>query len=201
MPEIGSLLRICAIRKLTHGKECDMKHNIQHGIVVFLTCLTALLLGVIGGNSAANEVFKWTDENGVVHFGDRPPEGQKTQIIDIPQASSSNNAWATPSPDDAQPGSDSSAADATKLPGEEEEAPMSLADQRREQIATDRKERREEREETERMCAKHRQRLTQMEPARRVFYTDETGQSVRMDDDVRMDLIAEDKAFIAENCK
>ena len=173
-----------------------MKHNKQHGIVVFLICMTALLLGVISGNAVANEVFKWTDENGVVHFGDRPPEGQKTQIIDIPQA----HTRANPSPDDAQPGSDSSAADATSLPGEEEAAPLSLADQRREQIATDRQEKREAREETERMCAKHRQRLTQMEPARRVFYTDETGQSVRMDDDVRMGLIAEDKAFIAENC-
>jgi len=177
-----------------------MKQNIQHRIVVFLTCTAAILLSVIGGNTIADEVFKWTDENGVVHFGDRPPEGQKTQIIDIPQAPRSGNAGANSSPDDAQPGSDSSAADATSLPGEEEAAPLSLADQRREQIATDRQEKREAREETERMCAKHRQRLTQMEPARRVFYTDETGQSVRMDDDVRMGLIAEDKAFIAENC-
>ena len=177
-----------------------MKHNKQHGIVALLICMTALLLGVISGNAVANEVFKWTDENGVVHFGDRPPEGQKTQTIDIPQAPRSSNTRANPSPDDAQPGSDSSAANATSLPGEEEAAPLSLADQRREQIATDRQEKREAREETERMCAKHRQRLTQMEPARRVFYTDETGQSVRMDDDVRMDLIAEDKAFIAENC-
>jgi hypothetical protein len=177
-----------------------MKHNKQLGIVVFLICMTVLLLGVISGNAVANEVFKWTDENGVVHFGDRPPEGQKTQTIDIPQAPRSGNAGANSSPDDAQPGSDSSTADTTSLPGEEEAAPVSLADQRREQIATNRQEKREAREETEQKCAKHRQRLTQMEPARRVFYTDETGQSVRMDDDVRMGLIAEDKAFIAENC-
>ena len=78
---------------------------------------------------------------------------------------------------------------------------MSLADQRREQMTTDREKKRETREELERMCAKHRQRLTQMEPARRVFYTDENGQSVRMDDDLRISLIEEDKAFIAENCK
>jgi hypothetical protein len=178
-----------------------MKHNKQHGIVALLICMTALLLGVISGNAVANEVFKWTDENGVVHFGDRPPEGQKTQIVVVPQAPRSSNAWANPSPNDAQPGSDSSAADATKLPDEEEEAPMSLADQRREQLAKDRKEKREAGEEMERMCAKHRRRLTQMEPARRVFYTDEKGQSVRMDDDLRIELIEEDKAYIAENCE
>ena len=178
-----------------------MKHNKQHGILVFLICMTALLLGVISGNAVANEVFKWTDENGVVHFGDRPPEGQKTQIIDIPQAPRSGNAGANSSPDEAQPGSDSSAADATSTPGEQDSAPLSLADQRREQIATNREEKREAREETERMCAKHRRRLTQMEPSRRVFYTDEKGQSVRMDDELRISLVEEDKAFIAENCK
>lgn len=175
-----------------------MKQNIQNRIVVFLTCTVAILLSVIGGNTIADEVFKWTDENGVVHFGDRPPEGQKTQTIVVPQTHRSGSAGAGPSPDDTQPGNDSNAAD---VPGEQETAPLSLADQKREQIATERRERRETREETERMCAKHRQRLTQMEPARRVFYTDENGQSVRMDDDVRMDLIEEDKAFIAKNCK
>jgi hypothetical protein len=178
-----------------------MKQKIQHRMVVFLTSMAVLLLSVISGNAVAGEIYSWTDKNGVVHFGDRPPEGQKTQIVVVPQAPRSSNAWANPSPDDAQPGSDSSAADATKLPDEEEEAPMSLADQRREQLAKDRKEKREAGEEMERMCAKHRRRLTQMEPARRVFYTDEKGQSVRMDDDLRLELIEEDKAYIAENCE
>ncbi len=175
-----------------------MKQNIQHRIVVILTCMAAILFSVIGGNTIADEVFRWTDENGVVHFGDRPPEGQKTQTINIPQTHRSGSAGTGPSPDDAQPGNESNAPD---VPGEPETVPLSLADQKREQIATERRERRETREETERMCARHRQRLTQMEPARRVFYTDENGQSVRMDDDVRMDLIEEDKAFIAKNCK
>ena len=178
-----------------------MKQNIQHRIVVFLTCTAAILLSVIGGNTIADEVFKWTDENGVVHFGDRPPEGQKTQTIAIPQSYRPGSSGADPSPDDSQPGNDSNAADAPDVAGEQETVPLSLADQKREQIATERRERREAREETEQKCAKHRKRLTQMEPARRVFYTDENGQSVRMDDDVRMDLIEEDKVFIAKNCK
>ena len=178
-----------------------MKQNLQHRIVVFLTSMAVLLLSVISGNAVAGEIYSWTDKNGVVHYGDRPPEGQETQIVVIPQAHLPDSAGAYPSPEDAQPGGDSNAADATNAPGEQDTAPLSLADQRREQFATDRKEKREAREETERMCAKHRQRLTQMEPARRVFYTDENGQSVRMDDDLRVELIEEDKAYIAENCK
>ena len=178
-----------------------MKQQQQYKIVVFLTCMMALLVSAMSGSVAAQEVFSWTDENGVMHFSDRPPEGQKTQTIVIPKAQSPRSTGTNPSPDDTRPGSDSSAANAPNAPGEKDTAPMSLADQRREQMATDREEKRETREELERMCAKHRQRLTQMEPARRVFYTDENGQSVRMDDDLRISLIEEDKAFIAENCK
>jgi hypothetical protein len=51
------------------------------------------------------------------------------------------------------------------------------------------------------MCTRHRQRLEQMEPARRVLYTDDSGESVRMDDDMRMGLINESKEFISKNCK
>jgi len=40
-----------------------------------------------------------------------------------------------------------------------------------------------------------------MEPSRRVFYTDESGQTVRMDDEERVSLVKEDKEFIAKNCK
>jgi hypothetical protein len=178
-----------------------MKQNRQHRIVVFLTCTAALLLSVISGNAVAGEIYSWTDKNGVVHYGDRPPEGQKTQIVVVPQAPRPDSPGAYPSPDGAQPGSENNAADATSAAGEQETAPLSLADQRREQLAKDRKEKGEAREDTERMCAKHRKRLTQMEPARRVFYTNEKGESVRMDDDLRIELIEEDKAYIAENCK
>jgi hypothetical protein len=178
-----------------------MKQNIQHRIVVFLTCMAALLSGVIGGNAVADEIYRWTDENGVVHFGDKPPKGQNTQTIVIPPAHLAGSAEPKPSPDDTQPGNDNSAANAANAAGEEDAAPLSLADQRRAQLATDRENKRETREETERQCERHRKRLTQMEPARRVFYTNENGQSVRMDDDLRVNLIEEDKAFIAENCK
>jgi hypothetical protein len=178
-----------------------MKQHIQHRIVVFLTCVAAILLSVICGNSIADEVYSWTDENGVAHYSDRLPEGQKTQTIAFPQSHRSGSAGANPSPDDTPPANDSNAADAAIVPGEPDTVPLSLADQKREQIATERNERRETREETERMCAQHRRRLTQMEPARRVLYKDENGQSVRMDDELRVDLIEEDKAFIAKNCK
>jgi len=42
------------------------------------TALACLLLGLsvalLAGSAQAGKVYKWTDRNGVVHYGDRPPE-------------------------------------------------------------------------------------------------------------------------------
>jgi hypothetical protein len=149
--------------------------------------MTAFLLGSISGSTVAGEVYSWTDENGVVHFGDRPPAGQDVRTIVIPETATNLNG----SRAESSPGP----------PGKEEMAPKSLGDQKRDQMAKDRKEYREKSEENERLCAKHRQRLTRMEPVRRVIYTDEKGETVRMDDVERVKLVKEDKDFIAENCK
>jgi hypothetical protein len=43
--------------------------------------------------------------------------------------------------------------------------------------------------------------LEQIEPSRRVFYTDESGETVRLDDERRVGLVEESKAFLAGNCK
>jgi hypothetical protein len=41
-----------------------------------LLCVFSIALG-------GSEVYKWVDENGVVHFTDRPPEDQKSTEVDI----------------------------------------------------------------------------------------------------------------------
>ena len=178
-----------------------MKQYIQHRIVVFLTCMAAFLLGTVSGSTMAGEIYSWTDENGVVHFGDRSPEGQNVRTIVIPETHSSDISGASATPETASNLNDSQAESNPGTPGNEEIPPKSLADQKRDQMAKDRKENREKSEENKRKCAQHRQRLAHMEPSRRVIYTDEKGQSVRMDDVERISMVNEDKDFIAENCK
>ena len=48
--------------------------------------LLALATGLVTTHSLAGEIYKWTDENGLVHFGDRPPQGQQAQSINTPEA-------------------------------------------------------------------------------------------------------------------
>ena len=83
---------------------------------------------------------------------------------------------------------------------QETSPPQSIADAKREEIAKNRKERREKQAEMDRMCAQHRVRLASVEPNRRVFYTDESGENVRMDDDKRIALVEESKDFLTKNC-
>ena len=153
-----------------------------------LSCLLAVLTASAGVSTAdASEVYTWTDENGVVHYGDLPPNSADARQIKVPGVYKPGTVESpkTAAPSQADPG----------------ETPQSAAQQRRERIAKERDERREAQAETEQLCARHKARLTQMEPARRVFYTNEAGDSVRMDDDQRMDLIKESKDFIAKNCE
>ena len=74
------------------------------------------------------------------------------------------------------------------------------AQRTRREIAETRSRKAEEAQNTEYLCSRHRTRLEQMEPARRVYYRDENGKEVRMDDARRVALVEESRTFIAENC-
>ena len=147
-------------------------------------------------SAAATEVYTWTDKDGIVHYSDAPLNDGESQKIEVEGAY-------PPGTTDAYPSSEEpTASTSVSSQAPDGESPQSAAQQRREQIAENREERREAKAENDKLCAKHRQRLTQMEPGRRrVFYTNEKGESVRMDDDQRMGLIEEDKEFIAKNCE
>jgi len=160
--------------------------------------LLVLAIGFAGAwaiSATAAEVYTWTDKDGIVHYSDIPPDNSGSEKINVDDAYRPGTSGAYPtSGESGQPPPDSGEAAAG-------ETPQSAAQQRREQMATDRTERREAKAEMDQMCARHRQRLEQVEPARRVFYTNEKGESIRMDDDRRVALIAEDKEFIAKNCE
>jgi hypothetical protein len=160
--------------------------------LVFLAAFVAL-----GGyaNAFATEVHTWTDENGVVHFSDAPSQSGDSEKINIEEVYKPGSTGAYPATDSTAP------APGTSATQEGEDGLQSAAEERRQQIAETRKEKHEAQAEAERSCGRHRQRLTQMEPARRVFYTDEQGESVRMDDDQRMGLIEESKEYLADNCE
>lgn len=148
--------------------------------VVWLFVIVALSLVVAGDASAQNQkMYSWTDENGVVHFTDKKPEGREVNTRDIPAA---------PQP-------------AASNPYQQVDAGPSVAQQKREEIARNAQEANAARALNDAQCASMRQEVARLEPNRRVFYTDEKGETVRMDDVERTNRVAELKAQIAQNCK
>jgi hypothetical protein len=155
-----------------------------------LCMLTAMLVALLWGSGlAASEVYTWTDEDGVVHYSQTPRAQGKARVIEAGEAYKPGTVDIAPPVDKSRAGPETSGAQ-----------PLTTAEARRQKLDQQRQARREQQEQSEHMCSLHRQRLEQMEPARRVFYTDESGETVRMDDDLRIGLIEESKAFLADNC-
>jgi hypothetical protein len=48
--------------------------------ILWLTFLASALLPAVAGST---EIYRWVDEDGSVHFGDRPPEGRQTEKVEV----------------------------------------------------------------------------------------------------------------------
>lgn len=60
--------------------------------------LTLLLMAVAPGMAMSASVFKWTDENGVTHFGDRQPMGANSETVHVRSGTLSGTENSRPSP-------------------------------------------------------------------------------------------------------
>lgn len=130
----------------------------------------------------SRQMYSWTDENGVVHFTDERPEGQDVTVLAIPDS-------------DPSPAAATSPAQADDVASE-----PSLAQQRRDEIAQRRREIQEETALNDAECAAKRAEVEALEPHRRVFFTNEEGETERLDDVERTNRVAEANAFIEKNC-
>lgn len=166
-----------------------MKFQFRAMVIPLMPFLGVVLASAISHAAYAAEVYKWTDKDGVVHFSDIKPPSAESQTIDM-QDTPGQTGYSPPAP-----------AAATPDEGDAAGQTLTVAQQRRADMAERRKEHQEEQAETEKMCQRHRQRLEQMEPARRVYYMDDNGQEVRMDDVQRVNLVEESRNYLAENCK
>jgi hypothetical protein len=150
---------------------------------------TALAI-VVSGGLAGGEVYRWVDEDGVVHFGDSAEGIPNAEIVNVPSGPS-RQAEALPPTTPAAPQAEAEA---------ETENEPSYAQQRRDARAEARRKAAEERQQIEANCAVARNRVAALEPSTRVLVEDDDGTVTRMDDDRRLELLDEAKAYIANNC-
>ena len=131
---------------------------------------------------AEDEIYRWVDENGVVHFGDRPDGQAGVEKIDV-QENQSSSAQASSAP---------VSTDANQQP--------SYAQQQRDERAKKRREAAEKEQAIAAGCQQRRQLVAQLEPSTRVMVRLEDGTVTRLDDNERLESLAEAKAYIAGNC-
>ncbi len=134
-------------------------------------------------SAAQDEIYRWVDDKGVVHFGDRPPRQTEVEKISIPESQTKPSAAYAP------------------VSEEEAQDPQpNLAQQLREERADARRKREANAEVAAESCAKAREIVSQLEPMTRVMVTHQDGTVTRMDDNDRLEKLDEAKAVVAENC-
>jgi hypothetical protein len=132
---------------------------------------------------AAEEVYSWVDENGVRHYGDMPPDQEDVEVLQLQEI---------PAMSDTPAGS---------APPRKEEGELTAAQQRREDINRQHKESREARAEKQKMCNMAQSRLAAIEPHRRVYFTNDKGETERMDDEQRVGEVESLHEYLDKNCK
>ena len=154
---------------------------------IFMAVMTAALLLLATDAMAKDDVYRWVDEKGVVHFGDRPPKQADAEQINIhPSAGVTAPAYASATPASTD---------------EQQDPEPSYAQQKRDERAKLRQEAAEQKQITDAACEQRRTLVAQMEPSTRVIVEYEDGTIGRLDDNERLETLNEAKAYIAENCK
>ncbi|MEM1411132.1 MAG: DUF4124 domain-containing protein [Pseudomonadota bacterium] len=146
------------------------------------TFLTALLC-VSATTAVADTIYKWVDERGTVHYGERPPEGVQAELVTV-------KAMPPQSADDPYAGARRSAN------ADEPSAAEQNREERAERIEA-------ERQEAERLtaaCAAQRSRLEQLVPRTNILVQNPDGTSYRLDDNERLSMIEESQTFVDDNC-
>ena len=149
---------------------------------ILMTIIISILVLSATDAIADDEIYRWVDENGVVHFGNRPDGQAGVEKVDIPESRVNNN----------QAAAASASGDTSQQP--------SYAQQRRDERAKIHKEAAEKEQAIAAGCEQRRQLVAQLEPSTRVMVRLEDGTVTRLDDNERLETLAEAKAYIAENC-
>lgn len=147
--------------------------------ICLVTVVALLGAAASAGVAVAAEIYQWTDENGVVHFSDQKPAGQDAEVRNLP--------------DEAPPAGPSPYANDPSEP--------SAAQQRRDEIEQKGRESQTRAAEMAQNCSAWQAEVDRLEPSRRVFFTNEQGETERMDDVARTNRVAELKSLIDRNCR
>jgi hypothetical protein len=127
------------------------------------------------------QVYKWVDEKGVTHYGERPPLGRKADAVE--------QRLANPGPAPEK---------AVQPDWKEQEIEF-----RKRRIASEQSEAKDRQNEMSQRqaCNQARDQLAQFKSARRLYRLDEKGERVFQSDDERNAAVARLDQLVAERCR
>jgi hypothetical protein len=144
--------------------------------------LAALVVAISTG-AFADEIYKWTDKDGNVHYEDRP-SGDPSEV-QLQFSYNRTNSEALQNRIEAHRDAENS------------------RDEARAEAAEDRRtaeENRLEAEQTQAECESYRARLNQLLSAPRIYRTDEAGERVYLDEAQRAESRSRAETYIKETC-
>ena len=148
---------------------------------IALSCAVMALAAASG--ATANEIYKWTDENGTVHYGDRPSGAATEQRLAMTYARTDSNAvqQRVQARVDARSAREEARAEAAASQKEAEENAATAA-------------------ERESKCERSRARLESYLQSQRLYRTDDNGERVYLDDEQRQEARQNAEQQVAEFC-
>jgi len=149
---------------------------------LFIACAAfAACFMAISASAQNGKMYRYTDENGTVVFTEKPPADRNIQSEAIPPG---------PPPQGGNPYAQATA-----------ETDVSAGQAKREEIAQQSQQARANRAQMDAQCAAWQSEVERLEPHRRQYFTNEDGETERMDDEKRVAQVADLKQKIAANCK
>lgn len=148
----------------------------------FLIGLATLAL-TVSGVAMANEIYKWVDDEGNVHYGDRPTGSAAEQLL----ASSYRRTDSSSVQKRVESLEASQAARQERRTAAAEEAKSAAA-------------KKAEAEEQQKRCETYRARLESYVQSRRLYREDENGERVYLDETETQNARQRVEDLIAENC-
>jgi len=159
---------------LSFVPHCQRKNKIFNTLLK-LCVLWALFV------PAHAQVYKWVDEKGVTHYGERAPQGGKAEELE--------QRMANPGP-----------APGKSVQRNWKEQDLEFRRRRIETEQTDAKNKQREASQSQ-ACNQARDQLAQMRSARRLYSLDEQGERVFQSDDERNTSIARLQQLVSERCR
>jgi len=137
--------------------------------------------------AAPAQVYKWVDEHGVTHYGERPPTGRKASEVPNRLASPAPRAPAAP------------AAAEARIPGRTAE-PRRESDSRQGPTAPEKPENKQQREIARRQeqCNQQRELLARLRQSPPGFVSGAKGERIQMDNS---EAIARQERLVAAQCR